>query len=220
MISLDDLYNQYSQLKENLQENIADGFTTNLLQYGIKRDYYEQVDEATGVLLEFYHKYLTTSDVWRRIAEKLHDERKENVKFCLLVDVTRCYDGLDHPTSFATPEGIALMILLSKVFGIGEIQTYNQLASVNPASLSLIDLIPYIGELSDELGNKYSLFLSPILQDVSPHTDRLYRVLLYNLCKRIAEVDGEISFSEKEWLYEIALLNDDDPNNDIDVSNI
>lgn len=41
MNSLDELYNQYSQLKENLQENIADGFTTDLLQYGIKRDYYE-----------------------------------------------------------------------------------------------------------------------------------------------------------------------------------
>lgn len=40
------------------------------------------------------------------------------------------------------------------------------------------------------------------------------------MCKRIAEVDGEISLSEKEWLNEIALLNDDDPANDIDVSNI
>lgn len=172
------------------------------------------------MLIEFYHKYLTASDVWSKIVEKLHDERTENVKFCLLVDVTRCYGGLDHPTSFTTPEGIALMILLGKVFGIGEIQSYEQLAKVNSATLSLIDLLPYIGELSDELGKRYSLFLSPILQDISPNTNRLYRVLLYNLCKRIAEVDGEISLSEKEWLDEIALLNDDDPTNDIDVSKI
>lgn len=220
MNSLDELYNQYSQLKENLQDSIADGLTTDLLQYGIKRDYYEQVDKATGVLIEFYHKYLTTSDVWSKIVGKLHDERGENVKFCLLVDVTNCYEGLDHPTSFTTPEDIALMILLGKVFGIGEIHSYEQLANVSSATLSLIDLIPYIGGLSDELGNRYSLFLSPILQDISSHTDRLYRVLLYNMCKRIAEVDGEISLSEKEWLNEIALLNDDDPANDIDVSNI
>ena len=45
-------------------------------------------------------------------------------------------------------------------------------------------------------------------------------MLLYNLCKKIAEVDGEISFSEKEWLNEIALLNDDDPDNDIDISGL
>lgn len=220
MNSLDELYNQYSQLKENLQDSIADGLTTDLLQYGIKRDYYEQVDKATGVLLEFYQKYLTTSDVWSKIVEKLHDERNENVKFCLLVDVTRCYEGLDHPTSFTTPEGIALMILLGKVLGIGEIHSYEQLANVSSATLSLIDLIPYIGGLSDELGNRYSLFLSPILQNISSNSDRLYRVLLYNLCKRIAEIDGEISLSEEEWLNEIALLNDDDPANDIDVSKI
>lgn len=220
MNSLDELYNQYSQLKENLQDSIADGLTTDLLQYGIKRDYYEQVDKATGVLLEFYQKYLTTSDVWSIIVEKLHDERNENVKFCLLVDVTRCYEGLDHPTSFTTPEGIALMILLGKVLGIGEIHSYEQLANVSSATLSLIDLIPYIGGLSDELGNRYSLFLSPILQNISSNSDRLYRVLLYNLCKRIAEIDGEISLSEEEWLNEIALLNDDDPANDIDVSKI
>ena len=41
---------------------------------------------------------------------------------------------------------------------------------------------------------------------------------MYKFCKAIAEVDGEISVSEEEWLREIALLNDDDSNNDIDIS--
>lgn len=220
MNSLDELYNQYSQLIENLKVNESDGFTTDLLQYGIERDYFVKVDKATGLLMNFYYKYLTTEDIWNRIDEKLHDERKENAKFCLLVDITRCYDGLDHPTSFTTPEGIALMILLGKVFGVGQIQSFEQLKSVNSATLSLIDLIPYIGGLSDELGNRYSLFLSPILNGISAETDRIYRILLYNLCKRIAEVDGVISESEKEWLEEIALLDDDNPNNDIDVSEL
>lgn len=220
MYSLDNLYNQYSQLLKNQQEDDADDFTTNLLQYGIKSDYYEQVDKATGVLMEFYSKYLTSEDVWKQIYKKLHDERKDNIKFCLLVDVFRCYDGLNHPTSFTTPEGIALMLLLGKAFGVGEIIFYDQLRNVSTTTLSLMNLLPYISEFSEELGNRYSLFLSPILQNLSSKNDRLYRLLLYNLCKKIAEVDGEISLSEKEWLNEIALLNDDDPANDIDVSNI
>lgn len=219
-MSLDKLYNQYSQLKGNLQENLANGFTTNLLQYGIKRGYYVQVDRVTGALKTFYYKHLANPNVGSQIAKILHSNRKENAIFCLLVDVTRCYDGLGHPTSFTTPEGIALMTLLGKMLEIGEVQSYEQLGNVNSATLSLIDLIPYISELSDELGNRYSLFLSPILQNISPDTDHLYRVLLYTLCKRIAEVDGEISLSEQEWLNEIALLNDDDPTNDIDISNI
>lgn len=220
MHSLDILYNQYSLLKKNQQENDADGFATNLLQYGIQEDYYNQVDKATGVLMDFYYKYLTSEDIWKLIDEKLKDDREDNVKFCLLVDVFRCYDGLDHPTSFTTPEGIALMLLLGKALGIGEIKSYDQLSSVSSTTLSLIDLIPYIGEFSDELGDRYSLSISPILQNISSKIDRLYRLLLYNLCKKIAEVDNEISISEKEWLNEIALLNDNDPSNDIDVSNL
>lgn len=143
MHSLDDLYNQYFQLKRNQQENDTDGFATNLLQYGIKEDYYNQVDKATGVLMDFYYKYLTSEDVWKHIDDKLNDDREDNVKFCLLVDVFRCYDGLDHPTSFTTPEGIALMLLLGKAFGIGEIKSYAQLSSVSSTTLSLIDLLPY-----------------------------------------------------------------------------
>lgn len=112
------------------------------------------------------------------------------------------------------------MVLLGKILCVGEIQTYEQLKSVNSATLSLIDIIPYISECSDELGNRYSLFLSSMIEKESPDIDRLYRMLLYNLCKKIAEVDGEISYSEKEWLNEIALLNDDDPDNDIDISGL
>lgn len=138
----------------------------------------------------------------------------------MLIDVLRCYDGLGHPTSFTTPEGIALMVLLGKNMSIGEINSYEQLETVNSATLSLIDIIPYISECSDELGQKYSLFMSTIFEKEASDIDRLYRMLLYNLCKRIAEVDGEISISEKEWLEEIALLADDDPDNDVDISGL
>lgn len=220
MKSLDALYKQYYLLVDKLQENTEKGITANLLQYGIEDEYYNQVDNAVGLLVNFYDKYLKSSDVEKSIFERLDDERDENVKFCLLMDVLRCYDGLDHPTSFITPEGTAMMILLGKVLGIGEIQSYKQLESVDSARLSLIDIIPYISECSEELGNKYSLFLSSILEPISQETDHLYRLLLYNLCKRIAEVDGEISLAEQEWLNEIALLNDDNPENDIDVSGI
>jgi hypothetical protein len=46
---------------------------------------------------------------------------------------------------------------------------------------------------------------------------KIYRKLIYHLCKTIAEVDGQISEVEEDWLKEIALLNDNDLNNDIDV---
>lgn len=220
MESIETLYEQYYNLLERIQESNASDFATDLLQYGITQDYYSQVDKAAGLLKNFYEKYLKRVNIEEAINEFFQSNRAENVKFGLLVDVLRCYDGLDHPTSFTTPEGIALMILLGKVLCVGEIQSFEQLESVNSATLSLIDIIPYISNFSDELGNRYSLFLSGILEKESTEMDRLYRMLLYNLCKRIAEVDGEISISEKEWLNEIALLNDDDPDNDIDISGL
>ena len=243
MDSLNKLYNQYYQLIENLQSNESEGLSTNLLQdgiecdgakdedtsagfavktkeYSIDRNYYAQVDKATGLLVNFYDKYLRKEDVRLQVNAILKDRREENVKFCFLVDVLRCYDGLDHPTTFNNPEGIALMILLGRIFHIGEINDYMELKMVSPLTLSLIDLLPYIDALSCELGNRYSLFLSSILSKISSDTDNLYRLLLYNFCKRIAEVDGKISISEQDWLNEIALLNDDDPNNDIDLSKL
>lgn len=220
MDSLDNLYEQYYNLIENNQENTNNEFTTDLLQYGIAKEYFEEVVKATGLLQNFYDKYLTNDIIRNAVCERLNDNHAENVKFCMLIDILRCYDGLDHHTSFTTPEGIALMVLLGKILNQGEINSYEQLESVNSATLSLIDIIPYISECSDELGQKYSLFMSTIFEKEAPDIDRLYRMLLYNLCKRIAEVDGEISISEKEWLEEIALLADDDPDNDIDISGI
>ncbi len=221
MESVEILYEQYYNLLERIQESNSNDFATDLLQYNITQDYYSQVDKAAGLLKNFYDKYLKgAADIEEAINGRFQNNRAQNVKFGLLIDVLRCYDGLDHPTSFTTPEGIALMILLGKILCISEILSYEQLESVNSATLSLIDIIPYISECSEELGNRYSLFLSTILEKESPDVDRLYRMLLYNLCKKIAEVDGEISISEREWLNEIALLNDDDPDNDINISGL
>lgn len=217
MDKFNQLYDYYALYKKRINNNDLD-FTTNLLQYNISEDYFFKVINAVGLLLRFYEAKLTNVDIRNTVNYRINHNHSDNVKFCLLIDVLRCYDGLNHPTSFTNPEGIALMILLDKIIGENSIITYKQLETVNAVTLSLIDLIPYIGECSEQLGSKYSLFLPTILEKKALEQTRLYRRLLYNLCKTIAEVDGYISSAEEEWLNEIALLNDDDPNNDIDIS--
>lgn len=217
MESLDTLYSQYNLLKEDLQENLDSEITTNLLQSGITREYFDKVNTAIELLQKFYDRYLISNRVFDAVSVRLSSSRNENVKFCMLIDIMRCYDGLDHPTSFNTPEGVALMLLMDKMIGNAKIERYEQLANVSSKTLELIDIIPYINECSYEIGNRYSLFMSNVFEKTNPDIDRLYRRLLYNLCKHIAEVDGVITISEKDWLNEIALLNDDDPNNDIDI---
>ena len=217
MDKFSDLYDQYALYKEKVQEDDSE-FTTDLLRYGITADYFHKVEKATEMMNKFYETKLANSTIRSAVEYRLNDYHAENLKFCLLIDVLRCYDGLNHPTTFTTPEGIALMILLDKIIGNKDIMTYSQLEAVSPSTLSLIDLVPYISECSEQIGSRYSLFLSSIFEKKAPAVDRLYRRLMYNLCKTIAEVDGDISFSEEEWLREIALLNDDDPDNDIDIS--
>ena len=217
MESLDTLYNHYNRLKVDLQENLDSEVTTNLLQSGITREYFDKVNTAIELLRKFYDRHLSNIRIHDAVCARLNRQRKENVKFCMLIDIMRCYDGLDHPTSFNTPEGVALMMLMDKMIGQANIERYEQLAAVNSTTLELIDIIPYINECSYALGDRYSLFLSSVFEKTSPDMDRLYRRLLYNLCKHIAEVDGVITISEKDWLNEIALLNDDDPDNDIDI---
>lgn len=216
MESLFELYEHY----DSLQENIDSEVTTDLLQYGITRDYYDKVNTAIDLLRLFYERHLNNKQIQDAVSEHFNDRRTDNVIFSLLIDVMRCYDGLNHPMSFNTPEGVALMMLLDKTIGEANIQSYEQLASVSSTTLGLIDIIPYINECSFELGDRFSLFMSSLFEQTNPEIDRLYRRLLYNLCKRIAEVDGKMTESEEDWLNEMALLNDDLPDNDIDIGGL
>lgn len=211
------LYDQIALYKEKINQDDSD-FTTNLLQYGITEDYFLKVRRAVELLFRFYEAKLANTTIRNAVAYRLNHNHADNVKICLLIDVLRCYDGLSHPTTFTKPEGIALMVLLDKMIGEGIIMSYNQLSAVDSATLSLIDLVPYLSECSEQLGSKYSLYLPTIFEKKAPDMQQLYRRILYNLCKTVAEIDGEISAAEEEWLNEIALLNDDDPNNDIDIS--
>lgn len=213
------LYEHYSLLKNQLN-NSEEDITTNLLEYGIKEDYFDNVNRATELLYKFYNVKLVKADIRNALSYKLNDNHSENVKMCLLIDVLRSYDGLGHPTSFTTPEGIALLVLMDKFIGNHEIEAYGRLGKVTSATLSLIDVIPSLSDCSDVLGNKYALYLPSILAKKAPDTESLYRQYIYRLCKTIAEVDGEISVAEEEWLREIALLNDDDPNNDVEISGL
>ena len=209
----------HALLKNKLKENLDD-FSTDLLQYGITDDYYNKVDSATELLCKFYDAKLSNTTIYNALAYQLKDNHAENVKICLLIDVMRSYDGLSHPSTFTTPEGTALLLLLDKLLGNREIKSYTHLGKVSSNTLSLIDIIPYISECSEALGSKYSLYLSPLIAKKTPKNDLLYRKLIYNLCKTVAEVDGEISAAEEDWLNEIALLNDDDPSNDIDIDDV
>jgi hypothetical protein len=213
------LYDQYTLYNEKVNKDDSD-FTTDLLQYGITEDYFNKVSRAVELLLKFYEVKLSNTTIRNAVAYRLNHNYTENVKFCLLIDVLRCYDGLGHPTTFTTPEGIALMVLLDKLIGENRIEAYEQLSEIDSATLSLIDLVPYLSECSEQLGSRYSLYLPTIFEKKAPEIEHIYRRTLYNLCKTIAEVDSEITAAEEEWLNEIALLNDDDPDNDVDISGL
>ncbi len=135
------LHEQYTQLRKKLNEE-PDSFSVDLLQNGITEEYYNKVDVATSLLCKFYEVKLLPLNLHNALAYRLNDNHYENLKICLLIDVIRSYEGLGHATSFNTPEGIALMILLDKMIGNKEIVTYRQLAKVSTATLSLIDIIP------------------------------------------------------------------------------
>ena len=212
------MYEQYILLKDKLKHD--DGFTNNLQQYGITEDYFTKVNQAAELLCKYYIVKLDNASIRNALAYRLNDNHSENTKICLIIDVLRCYEGLGHPTTFTTPEGVALLIFLDKILGNKEITSYYHLEAVSAATVSLIDIIPYISECSESLGSRYSLYLPTIIAKKSPDIEPLYRRLIYNLCKTIAAVDGEITIAEQEWLNEIALLNDEDPDNDIDIKGL
>lgn len=99
------------------------------------------------------------------------------------------------------------------MLGFGQIKSYEQLGEAKPATLSLLDITPYVSACSEALGKSYSLFVPLLLEHEAPEVDKLYRMLMRNFCEAIAKDDGVITLSESEWLNEIAPQTDGAQNN-------
>ena len=212
---------QLDLLKETAWANKSDKVNVDLTQSGIKSDYFSKVSNAADSLVLFGNRHIFANEEIRQsILSRIGSDNQEDLWLCMLVDIMRSYLGLNHPTTFTSPEGVALMILIGKIYGIAEINSFESLSCVNSSVLTLIDIIPYVGEVSNELGNNESLFVSSVLEQIDSTIDINYRRLIYRFCKAVAEVDGIIDLSEKEWLEAIARLDDDDENNDIDISDL
>lgn len=106
MESLEVLYEQYNSYLIALGDNNTSDITTDLLQYGITKDHFDKVYNAILLLQKFNGHYLKDKKIREAVSASLKSDRTYNVEFCLPIDVLRCYDGLDHPTTFNTPEGI------------------------------------------------------------------------------------------------------------------
>jgi len=215
---IEDLFDEIHQKIQDLKTRQDEGVQVDLLQSGITPEYYAKVEGAADTLLTFCEKYLDERSVREAAEQMVQAEDDDVARMLVLVDVVRCYDGLDHPTSFNRPEGVALMLVLGKMLNVGRVADYSALAHVSATTLELIDIVPNLGGCSEYLGEDNELCVSTLLASLNPQVDHLYRLLIYDLCKRIAEADGEISPAEEDWLHEVARLNDDDTANDIDVS--
>ena len=83
MNTLNTLYEQYYQLQDRIEDAANKHFSTDLLQYGISREYYELVDKAAGLLVNFYAKYLSDETVLKAVNVHLHDDRDPGHAFAL-----------------------------------------------------------------------------------------------------------------------------------------
>ncbi len=220
MESLNSYHFQLKLLMEKFTDEHCYDTAVDLSQNGVTESYFGNVSDAAQAITDFYKEYLSLPDFSKQINTKYSFDSESDVKLALIIDVLRCYDGLGHSTSFNTPEGIAIMIFLGKIYEVERIYSFKDLSDIDFGTVSLIDIIPYIDQCSQEIGNTNALLISSVLESTDPDADILYRQLLYKLCKSIASVDGNLAIEEKEWLEEIARLDDDDLTNDIDVNDI
>lgn len=220
MKSIDNFFEQLVSVNEQMKENYFDEFFTDLAQYKISRDYFNKIDASSSFLLTFFEDSLRPLDLQAKINQHLGINQDNTLKLYILIDVIRCFNGLDHPSNFSDPEGIALLLLLNKCYGVRELRRLEDIEEVDSATMSLWSLLPYINECSHEIGKCDQLLTSQFIEEIDEKTDYQYRKLLYKFCKDIAEVDSVIDKSEQEWLEEIARLSDADPSNDIDISDL
>lgn len=197
----------------------------DLTKSSVTVEYFEKVETIASLLVSFFDNSIATTAVHNALYNKtlLYKRRTyDDLKLCMMIDVLRCYDGLNHNTSLSTKEGMALLMLLVKVYQPEYMMTYQNLSQVPESIINLDALVPYIAQCSDEINiSQDKMIISELLQDAgSTKNDVLYRTALYRFCEAISEADGVITQSEKEWLMSVLRLDDDDLSNDINIESI
>ena len=166
------------ELNEN-GEPIVDDFTSDISQ-GITEEYFDKVDQASSMLLNFFEKYIADTRMHVALHELVNTRRRKNyddLKLIQMVDVIRAYEGLDHSTRLNSPEGIALLLLLVKFFRPDFFITFQGLKTIPTDIINLDGIVPYISACSDEIDiPKEECIISTLLQEVRPKADRTYRM--------------------------------------------
>lgn len=226
-----DFYEQIDRLtaipEQELDESgnlIKDDFTVDISNPQTTLEYFEKVDQFTSMLVSFYGKYIADAKMHQVLHERINTRRRKNyddLKLMLMIDIDRAYEGLDHPTRLQSPEGIALFMLLVKLFRPDYFITYEGLTSIPTDIINLDGIVPYVSACSEQIdASKEESVISILLQEAHPKADRTYRICLYHLFEAVSEVDGIISQSEKEYLMTLLHLDDDDVSNDIEIDSI
>lgn len=221
---MDSFKKYYDRLKileindnKTFDQYMSSDLTIDLSSSITSQEYFEKVDCATTNLASFFLHSIETRQV-RSILYNylpLKEKRKGDLLLCFMIDILRCFEGLNHPTNLSSPEGIALLILLTKLYSPQFVFTYESLSEIPEKVINLDAIVPYIYECSAELGDTDELIISKPLQNIDSKADILYRELIYHFCEAISKADGHISILEKEWLMSVLRLDDDNPDNDI-----
>lgn len=213
-----------SDTTESPEFILDEDITVDLSRNGVSQEYFDKVDNASTCLVAFYERHIATTLVHNALYDivMLYKRRTyDDLKLCLMIDVIRCYIGLEHPTSLNSKEGLGLLMLLVKMYKPNYMLTYEGLSTIPESVINLDSLVPFIGACSDEINIKTEKsIISTLLQQSKKNEDKLYRELLYRFCEAISEADGKISISEREWLMSILNLDDDDITNDINIDSI
>lgn len=197
---------------------------TSDLSTNVDERYFDNVDYATSSVVTFYEDYIADTRLHVALHERVNTRRRKNyddLKLMLMIDIVRAYEGLHHPTRLNSPEGIALFLLLVKLFRPDYFVTYEGLKAIPEEIINLDGIVPYISGCSAQIDvpEKESV-ISTLLLAVRPKAERMYRIILYRLFESVAKVDGVITEHEQDYLKKLLHLDDDDIYNDIVIDSI
>lgn len=200
------------------------GVNIDLTSSGVSKKYFTKIDERSDNLLDFFRQTVATQEVrdaLRKIVTIEGYQDDDDLMLCLLMDFVYCFDGLNHPTSLNTCEGLALLNVMTKVYRPDYYMSFEELSETPQFIVNLDSMVSYIwGCIEETVIMKSQSIVSVLLQAVNPEADKEYRIILYKLCEAISEADGVISTPEREFLMNVLRLDDDDVSNDIVTDSI
>ena len=182
----------------------------------ITEEYYDLVTKAAEDVYNDYERVLKLckndpsldiKDVNLTLDESLIMNANEKIRLLFILDIIRCYKGLEHNIDLDSKDGFGLFYFTALVTGCSPKKPYADLSTIKAEYMAEVErLTKTVMPNVDAASIPHEMFLiSKLLASKDTKLHRKFLVDIYRFSSIIAKADNTVTDEEANWLSSILI---------------